>query len=125
MTEFKNATDIVRALNEYRDMYAWWTPGDMTRYRVALVNALPYDTNDRKLEALLVTSGRETVLVEKPQSASSSWTAQRWLDRHGERYAGWWAGLRPLLAALGWTQAGDRDPVYSPAAANQIGALLK
>ena len=53
---------------------------------------------------------------------SHYWTAQLFLNAFGERYAGWWAGIRPVLAAFAWTE--QDHLAYRSSDANDIGRLL-
>lgn len=136
MDEFKNAEQLARVLHAGREItgqllpmpiYAYWAPGDATRYRVALVHVMPHvdSATDRAYTFLLVTAGGTSLTIEKPGHGVGAWTAERWLRVHGAANAGWWAGIRPLLAALNWTTWNERDTAYSPASAIQIGELLR
>src|SRR5581483_6499865 len=89
-------------------------------YHVTLLNAAPSDaTNGTGLNAtsraLVVTiDPRSTrpisIVIPRPADDDDWYTAEEWV-RHAVP-GGWWPGIRPLLAALGWTPPGDRDSRY-------------
>lgn len=103
-----------------RPRWAWWTPGDATRYHATLVNAAP-STNTigtapgGTFRALVITidlfSARPiSIVIPRPTDDEDRYTADEWVYRRFP--GGWWPGVRPLLAALGWTSETDRDTTY-------------
>lgn len=106
------------------DVYVGWEPGDGTLYRLATLRLLPLgldatpDSVAPDVRALLAFVGAVGVephlLLPEPTGAGELWTAPSFLRRCGARYAGWWSGLRPVLAALGWTPKYDRRHEYDP-----------
>lgn len=133
MKEIKVADELVRALT-YPSMtlgkslpvYAYWAPGDCTRYRVTLFTMQPTPGDeDRDIQMLLVQMNGKTIAIEQPRTSNGGpYTAALFLQKFGESHAGWWAGVRPILAALHWTPPGLRDTAYSPHDASDIGRLL-
>ena len=107
--------------------WIWWAPGDFTRYRVTHVVAhTPYGLGGTNLQFLLVSVGattRDVVMIQCPPEGFS-WTPEKFLAEFGEKYVGWWAGIRPMLAAFGWTSTRADDLAYSSRDAEEIGALL-
>lgn len=106
-----------------RGTWAWWAPGDATRYRVAYLNPASYDTIDVAFQRLLVVAVTDAVITI-PERRNDPWTAESFLASFGEKYAGWWAGIRPILAVFGWTSTRPKDLNYTPDDAIAIGELL-
>ncbi|MGW5721369.1 hypothetical protein ACWEVP_34685 [Amycolatopsis sp. NPDC003865] len=103
-----------------RPRWAWWAPGDATRYHATLINAAPSATMvgtapDGTFRALVITidlftSRPISIVIPRPTDDEDRYTAEEWVFRRFP--GGWWAGIRPLLAALGWTPTTDRDTSY-------------
>lgn len=133
MTEINDAHELHRALTakhesdkRFASRWAWWAPGDFTRYRVMHVVGYPHEFDPLgQAHFLLVSVGgeRSTIAVSRPH-LSRLWTPRSFLATYGEDYAGWWAGLRPVLAAFGWTSERPDDLAYSSRDADAIGRLL-
>lgn len=104
-----------------------WAPGDMTCYTVALLRVTPLDPESREglTEFLLVIAGQRTLIIPKPRNEFSFYSAELFLARHGEDYAGWWGGVRPILAGLGWTEFGNRHTKFSHNDANVMAQVMK
>lgn len=111
------AVDVIRR----GSVYAYWAPGDATLYRITMIKAVEFGLNammiDADLRALLVVVGdvglRQHLLVPAP-AGDRFWSVQSFVRAFGVDYAGWWAGVRPLLAALGWTPSDQRELDYDP-----------
>lgn len=133
MLELCNAAEAVFYLRGDQ-VFVYWAPGDATVYRVTLVKAVEFGLNamsdQADVHALLMLVGREGyrqhLLVPAP-ARDRSWTAQSFVRAFGVDRAGWWAGVRPLLAALGWTPEDQRGLRYDPndavVAANVLQAI--
>lgn len=103
-----------------RPRWAWWAPGDATRYHATLINAAPSASMigtapGGTFRALVITIDLFTlrptsIVIPRPNADLDRYTAEEWLFRRFP--GGWWAGVRPLLAALGWTPTTDRDTSY-------------
>ncbi len=128
MTELRLARRVVDAIRD-GDAYVQWGPGDGTIYRVALLRFVRHDgggalNHDEDLVALLVLVGDHELgahlLVRAPRADYDRWTARSFVRAFGVRYAGWWPGVRPLLAALGWTGEGYASPTYDPRDAAEV-----
>lgn len=127
MLEIHEANEAARVLR-HGDRYVYWAPGDATLYRVTLITAIAYDATgiipDNDLVALLVLVGRDGhnphLLVQRPCADYDRWTAETFYRAFGERYVGWWAGVRPLLAALEWTPPDEREVAYTSSSAVEI-----
>lgn len=128
MTELRDALEVVQAIEDC-DSYALWAPGDATVYRVALLRAVlssPVAALEavQDLTALVIVVGRtgpsHALVVTKPVTDQVNWNASRFWYSYGPRYAGWWAGVRPLLAALGWTDRESSDLAYDPTNTSDI-----
>jgi hypothetical protein len=61
----------------------------------------------------LYTERSISVVVPRPTDDQDRYTAEEWIYRRFP--GGWWPGIRPLLAALGWTPESDRDTSYRSA----------
>ena len=127
MTEIKSARELHTALTTRPEPHAlthaawvWWAPGDCTRYRVTYVCARYHEGNAFIPLLAFEVAGHYVTLSRSRQL----WTAASFLAEFGERYAGWWAGIRPVLAAFGWTSTRVDDLAYSPGDATEIGRLL-
>jgi hypothetical protein len=114
------------------ETHVHWAPGDATLYRVALSSTVKYGVFDalskeHDLTVLIVILGGSTrsLVLHAPRNGDELWTPTRFLRKFGPEYTGWWAGVRPLLAALGWTTAEHSLPDYDPNDAARIGALLE
>lgn len=125
--EINNARALYHALRpestvgSSRAHWAWWAPGDFTRYRVTYVNAVGVNVAFHQL--LIFEAGTQALTL--PYTPHKPWTVESFLRTHGEAYAGWWAGIRPVLAAFGWTSTRPSDLSYSANDANAIGKLLE
>lgn len=103
-----------------RPRWEWWAPGDATRYHTTLINAAASTgaigtAPGGTFRALVITidlfSSRPTsIVIPRPTHDEDRYTAQEWVYRKFP--VGWWAGIRPLLVALGWTPETDRDTTY-------------
>lgn len=104
----------------------YWAPGDMTRYTVALLAMQPFEriANQGITEMLFVNCGGASIIIPRPLNEFNKYSAELFLAKFGERYAGWWGGVRPLLAGLGWTPLGSRDTKFSHGDAAHMGTLL-
>lgn len=131
-TEINDAQQLHAALTQSRDFnknfasqWAWWAPGDFTRYRVTHVVAYAHEWSPfSQVHYLLVSvgGGPEAIAIGRPVNAK--WNAESFLSAFGERYAGMWAGIRPVLAAFGWTSTRPDDFRYSASDATTIGEML-
>lgn len=121
MLELHDATEVVDAVRG-GDSYAYWAPGDATVYRVTLIRQARYGhealDRDDDLVLLLIlvgTHGYERhVLVPAPRADYDRWTPRTFFHAFGIEYVGWWPGVRPLLATLGWTTDDHASPTYDP-----------
>lgn len=104
----------------------YWAPGDMTRYTVALLAMQPFENTAvvSPTEMLFVNCGGLSIVIPRPLNEFNEYSAELFLAKFGERYAGWWGGVRPLLAGLGWTPPGNRDTKFSHGDAAYMGTLL-
>lgn len=100
--------------------WAWWAPGDCTRYRVIFTVA-PHIEGNFFTTLLTFQVGDDCITLTRRRQP---WTPQLFLTAFGERYAGWWAGIRPVLAAFSWTDAQRADVKYNSRDADEIGLLL-
>lgn len=131
MTEMRKATEVVKVLERHRQSgfagWAWFAPGDSTRYRVHLVTMVPVHA-DGPMEQVEVTRmllvqvetdplNPKTVVVLEPGDYNR-FTPEMWVD-YGFP-PGWWSGVRPLLAALGWADEGYDFPGFQPSDAGDI-----
>jgi hypothetical protein len=133
VTEIHDARELHRVLTlkqegdkRFASRWARWAPGDFTRYVVLHVVAYPdgFDVVGQ-VHCLVVSSGVEQLVITRPRAGGSlQWTPELFLAKFGERYAGWWAGVRPVLAAFGWTATRADDLAYDPRDASEIGRLL-
>jgi hypothetical protein len=125
--EIRNAAEAYEillnsALTTERATWIWWAPGDFTRYRVTLVNAIPWVDVPGTRAMLVVEVANDAIVL--PYEPLRLWTIESFHARFGEKYAGWWAGVRPLLAAFGWTSTRADDVAYSTDDAVEMGRLL-
>ena len=129
--EFRDARELHRILTgkhesdkRFASRWARWAPGDSTRYVVLHVVAYPerFDVAGQ-VHCLVVSTGGEQLVIPR-FSGVERWTPELFLKRFGERYAGWWAGVRPVLAAFGWTSTRADDLAYDSRDAEEIGRLL-
>jgi hypothetical protein len=103
----------------------YWAPGDMTRYTVALLKMKPHGSEGVNISTILfVSSGGIYLVIPAPTSEYSQYSVELFLAKFGERYAGWWGGVRPLLAGLGWTPLNARDTDFNTSDANTMGSVL-
>lgn len=133
MSEIHDARELHRALTvkqegdkRFASRWARWAPGDSTRYVVVHVVAYP-DGFDPvgQVHCLVFSVGTEQIVISRPRSGGAlQWTPALFLAKFGERYAGWWAGIRPVLAAFNWTETRADDLAYSSRDAIEIGELL-
>lgn len=118
--ELHDATEVVDFIHG-GSVFAFWAPGDATLYRVTMIKAVEFGLNamidQADMHALLVVVGvdgyLQHLLIPAPAGARD-WTVQSFVRAFGVDYAGWWAGVRPLLAALGWTPSDQRELDYDP-----------
>ncbi|TKG62375.1 MULTISPECIES: hypothetical protein [Pseudonocardiaceae] len=120
--DIRDARQLIAEINHptERPRWAWWAPGDATRYHVTLLNAAPSDAMlgtapIGTFRALVITIDLYTdrpisIVVPRPTNDEDRYTAEEWVYRKFP--GGWWPGIRPLLAALGWTPKTDRDTSY-------------
>lgn len=123
MTEMRKAAEVVKVLERHRHSgfagWAWFAPGDSTRYRVHLIDMVSVHA-DGPMEQVPVTRALlvqvetdprnpKSVVITEP-SEYNRFTPEMWVD-HGHP-PGWWSGVRPLLAALGWADEGYELPEY-------------
>ena len=116
-TELRKAVEVFKALERHRQSgfsgWVWYSPGDSTKYRVHLIEATPVHA-DGPMEQVPVTrmllvqvqvsaAVPKSVLIAEP-GEWAKFTPEMWVD-HGHPM-GWWAAVRPLLAALSWTDEG-------------------
>lgn len=131
MIEIKDALEAVHIMT-HDDVHVNWAPGDATLYRALVSYTVNYGTFDaltreHDLTLLLVTlAGTNTaaLVMSQPLGGHDRWSAEVFLRQFGSEFAGWWAGVRPLLAALGWTAAGCDSLNYDANDAYVIGQLL-
>ena len=122
INEIVDARQLITEINRPsgQPRWAWWAPGDATRYHVCLLNAAPSSAMlgtalSRTFRALVVTIDLHTsrplsIVVPRPTDNEDRYTPEEWVHR---RFPGsWWPGIRPLLAELGWTPRTDRDTSY-------------
>jgi hypothetical protein len=127
----RKAVEVLKALERHRQSgfpgWAWFAPGDSTRYRVHMIHMMPVHA-DGPMEQIPVTRSLlvqvetdprnpKTVLVTEP-GEYSLFTPEMWVN-YGLP-PGWWSGVRPLLAALGWAEEGYDCADYRPADAADI-----
>lgn len=130
MIEFNDALEAVHVIQD-DFVYVYWAPSDATRYRVSLVSNVCYggfDTLNQEHDvcylAVLLASSMTGLMIERPSGEGTYWTADRFLRKFGPDYAGWWAGVRPLLAALGWTTPECASMNYDQNDANEMARLV-
>lgn len=130
MTEYRKAVAVLEALEDLakagRSGWAWYSPGDHTKYRVHLIEAIPVHVKPvqeaevyRALVVQVQTSATNpaTVFVNQPNEWNK-FTPEMWLALGLP--VGWWAGVRPLLAALGWTEPGFDSVDFDEGARDDI-----
>lgn len=122
INEIRDARQLIAEINlpTERPRWAWWAPGDATRYHATLINAAPSAStigtaSGGTFRALVITvdvftSRPISIVVPRPVDDEDRYTAEEWVCRRFP--GGWWAGIRPLLAALGWTPKAERDTSY-------------
>lgn len=129
--EIHDARELHRVLTakhegdkRFASRWARWAPGDFTRYVVLHVVAYPegFDVAGQ-VHCLVVSVGEQKIVIPR-FSGVNRWTPEGFLRAFGEQYAGWWAGIRPVLAAFGWTSTRADDLAYSSSDADAIGRLL-
>lgn len=129
--EINHARDLHRALTakhegdkRFASRWARWAPGDCTRYVVLHVVAYPegFDVAGQ-IHCLIFSVGKEKVVIPR-FDGMKRWTPELFLNTFGEEYAGWWAAIRPVLAAFNWTSTRADDLSYDSQDANEIGRLL-
>lgn len=131
MTEMRKATEVLKALERHRQSgfsgWVWFAPGDSTRYRVHLIRMVPVHA-DGPMESVPVTRSLlvqvdtdpvnpKSLVITEP-SEYNLFTPEMWVD-YGFP-PGWWSGVRPLLAALGWADEGYELPEYRAEDASDI-----
>ncbi len=130
MLEIHDADVLVDAVRD-GDTYAYWAPGDATVYRVTLVRqarfgheALLRDDDMVLLLVMVGTYGYERhVLLQAPHADHDRWTPEAFANAFGVDYVGWWSGVRPLLASLGWTTDEHASTRYDPSDAIDLDEL--
>lgn len=131
MNEIHDARELHRVLTtkqqgdkRFASRWARWAPGDCTRYIVLHVVAYPegFDVAGQ-IHCLVISAGNEKLVIPR-FSGAKRWTTELFLREFGEKYAGWWAGVRPVLAAFGWTATRADDLSYDSRDAEEIGRLL-
>lgn len=129
--ELTNPTHVVDVIKD-PNVHVLWAPGDATLYRVALLNTVNYgvfDTlsseNDFVVLLVVLSDDVRGLMMSRPRGKDELWTVQRFLTCFGREHAGWWAGVRPLLAALNWTTPEHASLNYDPSDAVEIGQLLE
>lgn len=130
--EIQDARELHRVLTtklaggdkHFASRWARWAPGDCTQYIVLHVVAYSnkFDVAGQ-IHCLVVSVGKQKIVIPR-FSGMNLWTPELFLKSFGEEYAGWWAGIRPVLAAFGWTSTRVSDLSYDSQDANEIGRLL-
>ena len=117
MTELRKGFEAIGALERNRKSgfpgWVWFAPGDNTRYRVHLIHMVPVHAAG-PMESAPVTRALLVQVEVDPRNPRSIVVAEpgehtRFTPETWVQYGfppGWWAGVRPLLAALDWT---DQD----------------
>lgn len=130
ISELSNAEEAVRVMAA-SDVHIYWAPGDMTRYRVMLTRTVAYGpyaaldpANDVTLLIVMLPDDPRALVFSQPHHDGDLWTPGRFLRQFGPQYAGWWSGVRPLLAALAWAAPECSSHDYDPNDANVVGQLL-
>lgn len=132
MLEQRDSRDVTDAVRD-GNTFTLWAPGDATVYRVAALRAVAYDARysfdrDADLVALVVLLGGSgpgpALVVTAPTSEVTLWTPQNFLNSYGRDFVGWWPGVRPLLAALSWTDAAHGSLAYESSDVDELSDLL-
>lgn len=124
MTELRKAAEVFKALERHRQSgfsgWVWYSPGDSTKYRVHLIQATPVHA-DGPLEQAPLTRMLLVQVIDDPSNIKSvlilepnQWarfTPELWMQLGHP--TGWWAAVRPLLAALDWTDADYSSPDFA------------
>lgn len=125
MIEVSDALELQRSLTTRSGVrhaaWEWWAPGDATRYRVTFVVA--QHVLGSAYHAFLTFEVGDDVITLR-HGVDNPWTPERFLAAFGEDYAGWWAAIRPVLAAFQWTSTRVDDVTYDARDAVEIGELL-
>jgi hypothetical protein len=123
MKQITSAAEVIRELRTSRVpqgahgvTYALYAPGDMTLYRVALCVMWPIEPESELStnSYLLVTVDRDTIAIRRPRNEFTPWTLEQFITEFTDKYCGWWAAVRPLLAALKWTPEHERSTEFEP-----------
>jgi hypothetical protein len=131
VSEIHDARELHRVLTakqegdkRFASRWARWAPGDCTRYVVLHVVAYPdgFDVAGQ-VHCLVISSGGKQIVIPR-FNGMNRWTPELFLRKFGEKYAGWWAGVRPVLAAFNWTSTRADDLTYNSRDADEIGKLL-
>lgn len=117
-SEVRSPADAAWLLQSRGSLEIPYAPGDATLYRVSLVQPLPWTPLSERLVALLVRCGDRHLLIEKPRYDKID--PITWLD--AGLPAGWYAGIRPLLAGLGWAIG---EPVFTTQDVRDITEILR
>jgi hypothetical protein len=134
--ELRKAAEVFKALKRHRESglsgWVWYSPGDATKYRVHLIQATPVHVTPVEVakvyQALLVQvidtdeTNPKSLLITEP-SEWNKFTPDMWLDLGF--LPGWWPGIRPLLAVLGWTDDEFSLPEFNRRDADDIGYALR
>lgn len=135
MSELRKAEQVIESIRRSTQSgtpgWAWYSPGDSTKYRILLITAYPVHLarleEAKPYNALLVQvidtvpTDPKSVLVTEP-SEYNKFTPDMWLDLGYP--AGWWAAVRPLLAVLDWTDDQFSSQVFEPSDGRDIDYAL-
>lgn len=113
-SEVRSPADAAWLLLTRGSFEVYYAPGDATLYKVSLVSPIPWRQKTRRFEALIVRYDTQHLLIERPPPGMIL-TPLEWLE--AGHPMGWWAGLRPLLAGMGWA-IGDAE--YDQSDAREI-----
>lgn len=130
VSELHDANEVIQ-IAAGNDVHVIWAPGDATRYQVWVTRTVAYGpyaaldpANDRTFLMVMVVSDPRALVFNQPFDVGDAWSPERFLRQFGHQFAGWWAGVRPLLAALCWTTTECSSRDYDPNDAAVIGQLL-
>jgi hypothetical protein len=125
MSELRKAVSVLEVLERYRKAgksgWAYYSPGDATKYRVHLIEAVPVHVKpveEAEVTRILLVQvetnelNPKSILIHEPYEWSR-FTPEMWLNLGLP--VGWWRGVRPLLAALGWAEPGFESVEFNDA----------